>query len=77
MALNLEGLRIECARRMYEKTIGAMPGQPTWFKLGKEQRMGFMRMTSECFQVLFSKDPKDIIEFFTGVEVTLEKKDGD
>lgn len=75
MALNLEGLRIECARRMYEKTLGTMPDAPLWFDIPKEQRLGFLRMTSECFQVLFSKNPADVIEFFTGVEVTLVKKD--
>jgi len=76
MALNLEGLRIECAKRMYNKTIGATPRAKKWHRIDKAQRMGFVRMTSECFQVLFEKNPVDVIEFFTGIEVKLEEKDG-
>lgn len=76
MTLNLEGLRRECGKRIYDKTMKAGMLNTPWHDLDPEVRMGFERMVGEVFDVLFAKNPADVIEFFTGIEVKVEKKNG-
>ncbi len=74
MSLKLEALRRECGKKIYNKTMKAGMLNTPWHELAPEVRQGFELMAGEVFAVLFDKHPKDVIEFFTGIEVKVEKK---
>lgn len=75
MTINAQRLRIKCGKRIYEKTMKAGMLNTPWGDLAPEIKDGFIKMAAEVFDVLFTENPKDIIEFFTGIEVKLEKND--
>lgn len=66
MPLNLEGLRIEVARAMYDDSMGSMEGSPSWFNLPDEVKAGFLKFAGVCFAKLWEKDTKDVVDFFCG-----------
>ena len=65
MSLNLEGLRIQCARRLYEDTLKKETGV-SWFKLPKPIQEGYAKMTGAVFDELFRKPHHELYEFFYG-----------
>lgn len=75
MSVRLNRLRIKCAKRIYDKTMKAGMLNVDWDNLAPEVRDGFEKMVSEVFDVLFHERVEDIIQFFTGVLVEVEKHD--
>lgn len=74
MSIDAEKLRERCAKRIYDKTMKAGMLNKPWRKLAPEVKEGFLKMTAEVFAVLFDEHPASIIEYFTGIEVKVEKK---
>ena len=71
MSLNLEGLRIQCARRLYEDTLKKETGV-SWFKLPKPIQEGYAKMTGAVFDELFRKPQHELYEFYYGKAFDLE-----
>lgn len=71
MSLNLEGLRIQCARRLYEDTLKKETGV-SWFKLAKPIQEGYKKMVGAVFDELFRKPDHELYEFFCGKVFNLE-----
>jgi len=67
MALNLEGLRKECAKALYDsmRTQAKERGMIPWHQVNAEHKRGFEKMAGTIFSVLFKKHPEDLIKFFT------------
>ncbi len=76
MSLKLEGMRTQCARRIYEDMEGAVPGRsPNWFQLPRKVRQGYEKMAGCVFDELFRKPPEDLFEFFADRDITHFKED--
>ena len=76
MKISPEKLREKCAKRIYDKTMKAGMMNRHWNSLQPEVQEGFRKMVAEVFSVLFDVHPATIIEYFTGIEVKVEKKNG-
>ena len=76
MTVDAEKLRERCAKRIYDKTMKAGMLNKPWRNLPPEVQEGFRKMVAEVFAVLFDEHPAVIIEYFTGIEVKVEKKNG-
>lgn len=63
MKLTLGILRLEIAKWLYADTLGG--GSPDgWMLAEQDIRDGFEKMAGKCLQVLLTKKPIDLIEFF-------------
>jgi len=67
MSLNLEGLRKESAKAIYEsiRAQAGDVGMVPWHQVNPEHKRGFEKMAGVIFDVLFRKHPDDLIAFFT------------
>lgn len=67
MSLNLEGLRKECGRSIYEniRSQKGMQGMVPWHQVDADHKRGFEKMAGVVFACLFRKHPEDLIKFFT------------
>lgn len=68
MSLNLEGLRKECAKALYESMRAQAAkegGMIPWHQINADHKRSFEKLAGTVFSVLFRKHPDDLIKFFT------------
>lgn len=73
--MNADKFRERCAKRIYDNTMKGGMFNKAWRELQPGVREGFHKMVAEVFAELFNADPSDVIEYFTGLEVKVEKYD--